>query len=302
MAQTPVEFVATGAEVIPHTPGSAVTAGDVVVQGKLVGVAKLDIAANVKGSLAINGRMKFPKDSSNLSSVGAAVYWDADGSPVGGTALSGALTSTASGNTFAGWTLETAGTTVGTVEILLRSANDADTMGTDDLSDVGTVAHTAGRILVADGSKYEEVAVSGDVTLAANGAATLNAAHQEQIVIAHVEDLGAGVDIAARPIFVHPRACTLTSVGILTEGAPAGIDDDNTCVVTIKDLAGNTIVTKTYNTETQPPTSDYEDLGALSGTYSILTAGEAVTATVTQGANSNMPAFSLILRSIPTNA
>ena len=32
---------------------------------------------------------------------------------------------------------------------------------------------TAGKILVGDGSSYEEVAVSGDATLASNGAVTL---------------------------------------------------------------------------------------------------------------------------------
>ena len=32
---------------IDYTPGSAISAGDVIVQGELVGVAKLDIAANV---------------------------------------------------------------------------------------------------------------------------------------------------------------------------------------------------------------------------------------------------------------
>ena len=39
-----------------------------------------------------------------------------------------------------------------------------------DLIDVGTIAYTAGRILVADGDSYEEVAVSGQATLASTGA------------------------------------------------------------------------------------------------------------------------------------
>lgn len=49
----------------------------------------------------------------------------------------------------------------------------ADTAEIADLADVGTVAYAAGSILVADGNSYEEVAVSGDVTLAANGAVTI---------------------------------------------------------------------------------------------------------------------------------
>ena len=135
------------------------------------------------------------------------------------------------------------------------------------------------------------------------GALTLNAAHAEQTVIVRVEDLAAGADIATRPIFVHPPSpVTLVSVGILTEGAPAGVDNDNTAVLALADDAANAIVTKTYNTATQPPTADYEDLGALDGTHKVLTAGEHVTLSVTQGATANLPALSVILRYIPTNA
>ena len=48
------KFIQTG-DSIDYTPGSAVTAGDVVVQEELVGVAKLDIVANVLGALAVVG-------------------------------------------------------------------------------------------------------------------------------------------------------------------------------------------------------------------------------------------------------
>ncbi|MCP4900042.1 MAG: hypothetical protein GY906_23990 [bacterium] len=42
-----------------------------------------------------------------------------------------------------------------------------------DLSDVGTLAYTAGKVLVADGDSYEEVAVSSHATLSSAGALTL---------------------------------------------------------------------------------------------------------------------------------
>jgi len=58
-----------------------------------------------------------------------------------------------------------------------------------DLSDVGTTAHNAGRILVADGSNYQSVAVSNDATLAANGALTIAAGAVEDSMI---EGLAAG--------------------------------------------------------------------------------------------------------------
>jgi len=63
---------------IDHTPGSAVNAGDVVVQGELVGVAKLDIAAAALGALAVEGVFDFPKATGGGTAItaGANVYWD----------------------------------------------------------------------------------------------------------------------------------------------------------------------------------------------------------------------------------
>ena len=63
---------------IDYTPGSDVSAGDVVVQGELVGVAKLDIAANALGALAVAGVFDFPKATGGGTAItaGANVYWD----------------------------------------------------------------------------------------------------------------------------------------------------------------------------------------------------------------------------------
>ena len=67
---------------IDYTPGSDVSAGDVVVQGELVGVAKRDIPANTLGALAVTGVFDFPKTAGigEAITAGANVYWDvADG-------------------------------------------------------------------------------------------------------------------------------------------------------------------------------------------------------------------------------
>ena len=63
---------------IDYTPGSAVAAGAVVVQGDLIGVAKQPIAANALGALAVAGVFDFPKATGGGSSIaaGATVYWD----------------------------------------------------------------------------------------------------------------------------------------------------------------------------------------------------------------------------------
>ncbi|MEQ8785126.1 MAG: DUF2190 family protein [Pirellulaceae bacterium] len=75
MAQA--DFIHEG-DAVDYTPGTAVTAGDVVVLSNLVGVAKLDIAANVLGALAVTGVFDFAKASGGgvTFSVGDLVYWD----------------------------------------------------------------------------------------------------------------------------------------------------------------------------------------------------------------------------------
>ena len=174
MAQTPCIKAKDGGQiVVDYTPSTAKTRGNVIVQGTLVGIVLADIAANVKDALCVQGVFDVPKDSSNLSAVGTAIYWDANGSPVGGAELSGAFTSTATGNTFAGWCLETAGAGVGTVRALITSSFAVSVTTLDDLTDVGTIAHAAGALIVGDGSKFEEVALSGAFALAASGALTM---------------------------------------------------------------------------------------------------------------------------------
>src|SRR5580704_4373490 len=64
---------------LDFTPASAVTAGDVVVQGDAALVAVADIPANRKGALVAEGVFKFPKATTTGSGMpmGKRVYWDA---------------------------------------------------------------------------------------------------------------------------------------------------------------------------------------------------------------------------------
>lgn len=120
MAQTPCIYRQLG-DTIDYTPGSAVLAGTVYVIGTtIVTIVPKDIAADEKGASATRGVFNVPKDDSDVS-AGDSLYWDDNGSPVSGTALSGAFTKTASGNVFAGIALEAAGTGVGDCDMLLRS-------------------------------------------------------------------------------------------------------------------------------------------------------------------------------------
>ena len=72
-----VKIVQSG-ETVDYTPGAAVSSGDVVVQGELVGVANLDIAANELGALHVEGVFDFPKATGGGTAItaGAKVYWD----------------------------------------------------------------------------------------------------------------------------------------------------------------------------------------------------------------------------------
>lgn len=97
---------------IDYTPESAVTAGDCVVVGTLVGVAHSDIAAAENGSLAVSGGVyRFTKTagSGTAFTAGDKVYWDAD---------PGAITVTSSGNVAFGYTIAAASDDDTTVDVL----------------------------------------------------------------------------------------------------------------------------------------------------------------------------------------
>ena len=118
MAQTPSKRVSQG-DNIDYTPSTAVTAGDVVVVGTMVCVAPLDIPANTLGAVAYAGVFLCPKDTS-APAIGVAIYWNATGSPVGGTAGSGCATTTSAGGTLMGTTVGAALT--GDAAVLVRLA------------------------------------------------------------------------------------------------------------------------------------------------------------------------------------
>ena len=104
-----IDFVASGAK----------TSGQVVVVGSIVGVAAGDVANGAAGNLIVKGVVEIPAATAEIT-VGAAVYWDADGNPVGGEAGSGAATATDTPNTLIGYAIAAKAATVGTVKVLLK--------------------------------------------------------------------------------------------------------------------------------------------------------------------------------------
>jgi predicted RecA/RadA family phage recombinase len=159
-------FIQVG-ESIDYTPSSAVAAGQVVVQGSMVGVAKVPIEANRLGALSVKGVFDVVK-ANEQQSLGAALYWDADGNPYNGTAGTGCATTTAGGNTFIGFVMAAAGATDETVRVLwsgpVSVANTVHNALTADLADPGN----AGAIPVTDSGKCDIVTTGAQTrTLAA---------------------------------------------------------------------------------------------------------------------------------------
>lgn len=105
-------------KVIPFTAGADVDSGQVVVVGSLVGISMTDVDNGAQGQLAVEGVFEVPAAAAEIT-VGAAVYWDADGDPYGGTADSGAATATATDNTKMGHAIAAKAANVGKVKVKL---------------------------------------------------------------------------------------------------------------------------------------------------------------------------------------
>ena len=96
---------------IDYTPGSAVAAGEVVVNNDLVGVALLAIAASALGALCVSGVFIFAKKSTDTFAIGTKVYWDDTNNEA---------TTTSTDNTYLGKSVEAAGSGVTSAKVLLE--------------------------------------------------------------------------------------------------------------------------------------------------------------------------------------
>lgn len=69
---------------------AAVTSGDVVVDGSLVGIATADVATGDVGAMVISGLVDgLPTASGQVWTIGTPVYWDTDNDQVVASAGSG---------------------------------------------------------------------------------------------------------------------------------------------------------------------------------------------------------------------
>lgn len=91
---------------------AAVASGAMVLLGSRVGVAVADIALNATGSVQVVGEFTIPKLSTDVVAQGALLYWDNTNKR---------LTTTASGNTLAGFATAASGSGNGTVNIKINA-------------------------------------------------------------------------------------------------------------------------------------------------------------------------------------
>lgn len=111
-------FVQEG-NVIDYTAAAAHSSGDPIVIGSMVGIALTDAAIGDVISVALEGVYEIPAATAEIT-LGAKVYWDADGNPVGGTSGAGAATATDTSNTLVGYAIAAKAATVSTVKVKLE--------------------------------------------------------------------------------------------------------------------------------------------------------------------------------------
>lgn len=77
--------------VLDHTAASAISSGDVVAMGNLVGVALADIASGATGSVQIDGVFTLAKTAGTAWNQGDSLTWDVSAKKFvkGGTAATG---------------------------------------------------------------------------------------------------------------------------------------------------------------------------------------------------------------------
>jgi hypothetical protein len=112
------------------------------------------------------------------------------------------------------------------------------------------------------------------------------------LAMPRIEELAPGVGFTGRPVFCSGYNLGLVSIDILTEGPPEGIDNSNTVVLTVKKGDGATVVTKTFNTATQPPDKGRVSLGTLLATS--LESDDFLTLDMVQTGTAKMPAFYVV--------
>ena len=93
-------------DVVTIPAPAAVSSGDVVIAGSLIGVAQSDAASGAAVAIATTGVFELAKTDSQAWTVGAPIYWDA---------TPGEATTVSTDNTLIGVAVEAVASTAGLV-------------------------------------------------------------------------------------------------------------------------------------------------------------------------------------------
>ena len=104
-------YIQEGDQLSYTAGGTAIPSGAVVLMGKRIGIALADIPANTQGTVSVAGVWSVTKLAADVVGQGDLLYWDAANSR---------LTTTASGNTQAGFAVAPAAASVATVSIKIN--------------------------------------------------------------------------------------------------------------------------------------------------------------------------------------
>ena len=188
--------------------------------GTLVANIEGDVTGNVTGNVTGTAATVTGAAQSNITSLGTLTTLTVDniiinGTTIGHTSDTDAITIASSGNVTVSQNLTVTGD--------LTVSGDDITMGTN----------TSGHIMVADGTNFNPVAVSGDISMASNGAVTIAATSVENSMLA-----GSIADTKLNTISTADKV-SLSALDI-DGGSDIGADLTTSDLIVVDDGAGGT--------------------------------------------------------------
>lgn len=165
-------------------------------------------------------------------------------------------------------------------------------LGGATVADIGRpVFASADDTLTFTGNANSYVGIVQDLVKSGEIILRIDPAHRQIKTVTHVvENLAAGADIPARAVHSFETDGWIVSAHVINQAtAAAGIDNSNTCVITLAVPAG-TVVTETFDaTTTFPAANTAQDLGAVANTH--VGVSDELTLAVTNGATADPGPF-----------
>lgn len=228
----------TVTDILPYVPASAASAGDCVSIGSLFGMVATDLAASERGSVVVSGQISMPKVTGAISR-GARVYWNPTGDPVGGTAGSGAVTTSDSAGFLVGYAVEAAVSGDANVTVYVVPGSEAGVQQTRQRFTIAQVNAGATILPARAGIQYQMV----DCALISIGGAAATATTVDILATqtSSVKLLAAAVAGLTQNTLLRAGA---TNATILADGASFVANDVNTAITIGK--TGSNVATATH--------------------------------------------------------